>query len=134
MQRARAWVTSQDPLDTIISGPDGNPNTSAFTSHGCPVFSGGESDHVEKLLITAHPVVLAWLQEVALTDNYTNPFIAVDYADVNDLPPEPDWSQWRSTEGDLDVEKQQIQERGEIATEGDTQNQDKDLGEEYITG
>lgn len=33
------------------------------------------------LLITAHPIVLKWMQEVALTSDYVNPEFVVKYED-----------------------------------------------------
>jgi hypothetical protein len=74
-------VPSSEPLGLVLSGPSGNPNTSTFTSLGCPVFSAGEQMHVETLFVASHTTVLGWLQEVALTPSYKNPEFAVFYQD-----------------------------------------------------
>jgi hypothetical protein len=70
-----------------LSGPEGNPNTTTFTSAGCPVFSAGESQHTETLFIVSHPLVLGWLQEVAATPSeekpYLNPKFPVFFTDSN---------------------------------------------------
>ncbi|KAK8099279.1 arb2 domain-containing protein [Apiospora kogelbergensis] len=100
-EKACAWVTASDPLGTLISGPDGNPHTTTFSRHGCPVYSSGEPCYVECLLIKAHTAVLDWLQAVALTPSgdsahYRNPSLECTYADEK-LPKslDPDWSQWQ---------------------------------------
>ncbi|ORY67432.1 uncharacterized protein BCR38DRAFT_427043 [Pseudomassariella vexata] len=100
-EKACAWSTSLDPLGTPISGPDGNPDTTAFTGHGCPVLSGGEENFVERLLIHSHPHVLGWLQTVALTEQeggYKNPQAMFDitYADQDTSGGDPDWSKWEN--------------------------------------
>ncbi|KAI2627222.1 hypothetical protein GGS21DRAFT_493067 [Xylaria nigripes] len=80
--RARAFVPSSEPLGTVLSGPDGNPNTTIFTQLGCPVFSSGEAKHVEMLFISSHTIVLNWLREVALAPaDYRNPEFVVNFAD-----------------------------------------------------
>lgn len=88
-------------MGTLISGPDGNPHTTTFSRHGCPVYSSGEPCYVECLLIKAHTAVLDWLQAVALTPSgdsahYRNPSLECTYADEK-LPKslDPDWSQWQ---------------------------------------
>ncbi|KAK8067969.1 hypothetical protein PG996_007081 [Apiospora saccharicola] len=101
-EKACAWVLASDPLGTLISGPDGNPHTTTFTRHGCPVYSGGEACYIECLLIKARVAVLDWLQAVALTPkgsaHYMNPVdVECTYADEK-LPAsmDPDWSKWQS--------------------------------------
>ncbi|KAI1500624.1 Arb2 domain-containing protein [Biscogniauxia marginata] len=96
-ERARAYVTSLEPAGMTLSGPDGNPRTRTFTRHGCPVFSSGESQHVECAFIAGQRVVLDWLNEVALynTGEYRNPEgLVVLYADPIGETSEPDWSVW----------------------------------------
>ncbi|KAF2967572.1 hypothetical protein GQX73_g6002 [Xylaria multiplex] len=87
-ERARAYVPSAEPLGLVLSGDSGNPHTTTFTSFGCPVFSAGETQHVETLFIASYPVVLDWLQEVADTHAqdkpYKNPAFTVTYSDVPD--------------------------------------------------
>ena len=60
-----------------MAGPEGNAKSVAFTNFGCPVFSAGEASLVEMMLISAHPAILSWMEEVASTDDYKNPFIEV---------------------------------------------------------
>ncbi|KAK8024110.1 hypothetical protein PG993_012176 [Apiospora rasikravindrae] len=100
-EKACAWVIASDPLGTLISGPDGNPHTTTFTRHGCPVYSGGEPYYIECLLIKARTAVLDWLQSVAFTPkgsaHYMNPAVECTYADEK-LPAsmDPDWSKWQN--------------------------------------
>lgn len=80
----------------ILSDPSGNPNTTTFTSLGCPIFSAGEPLYVETLFIASHTAVLDWLQEVADTSSkakpYKNPAFTIVYTDG---PEEKnDWSDW----------------------------------------
>ena len=60
-----------------MAGPEGNAKSVAFTNSGCPVFSAGEASLVEMMLISAHPAILSWMEEVASTEDYKNPFIEV---------------------------------------------------------
>ncbi|XXH05933.1 hypothetical protein Hte_012376 [Hypoxylon texense] len=103
--KARAYATSLEPAGIPLSGPEGNPKTTTFTSLGCPVFSSGESHFTEVTLIAGAGLVLDWLQEVAMTpegEDYANPKFEIVYADpVND--DDPDWSQWK--EGEAEEEK-----------------------------
>ncbi|KAJ9155322.1 Arb2 domain-containing protein [Pleurostoma richardsiae] len=80
-KRARAYVSSDEPLDHPLSGPEGNPKTSTFTDYGCSVFSSGERYLSEMLFIGAQSAVLPWIEEVAITPNYTNPEIIVTFQD-----------------------------------------------------
>jgi hypothetical protein len=82
--RARAWVLHDTPLDTLISGAEGNPKApSTFTDLGCPVFSAGTDTYVEMLLVRAYEAVLDWIQEVAMVgEGYKNPEFKSDYADM----------------------------------------------------
>ncbi|KAI1361883.1 Arb2 domain-containing protein [Xylaria arbuscula] len=73
--RTRAYVPSTEPLDLILADPLGNPNTTTFTSLGCPVFSAGHAEHVEMLFITSHQIVLDWLDEVAATPPEQKPYM-----------------------------------------------------------
>ncbi|KAJ8109616.1 hypothetical protein ONZ43_g6086 [Nemania bipapillata] len=97
--RTRAYVPSDEPLGSVLSGPSGNPLTSTFTRLGCPVFSAGEPQHVETLFIASHLTVLDWLQEVADISasgkTYKNPMFVSIYSDG------PDEDNW----GNLGVEE-----------------------------
>lgn len=68
-----------EPLDTPISGPDGNPDSLTFTDFGCPVYSAGPAATLtELLLIETHPAVLAWQREVARAKGgYKNPPVEI---------------------------------------------------------
>ncbi|KAI1181147.1 Arb2 domain-containing protein [Nemania sp. FL0916] len=85
IDRARAYVLSNEAPGLVISGPAGNPNTTTFTSLGCPVFSAGEPVHVETLFIASYQTVLDWLQEVAdstaRNKPYKNPLFTIVYSD-----------------------------------------------------
>ena len=81
-QKSRLYITSQEPVGTVISGPEGNPNTTIFTSYGCPILSSGESFYSELTLIKAKDIVLPWLEEVYRAGkDYTNPDFEVTFAD-----------------------------------------------------
>ncbi len=95
LQRARVWVQHDEDLDYPISGPEGNPKVTGFTNYGCPVFSAGNALVTETILIEASPSVLAWMQEVALTPGYKNPYIEVTAADCT-----YDGPAWETTEED----------------------------------
>ncbi len=110
-------MPSLEPLGTVLSGPDGNARTSAFTRLGCPVLSGGTPHFTELLLVEARPAVLGFLQEVALRDGaanddhhgYRNPeFQNVAYRDLRAAEEEEDarngvladWSNWQDEDDD----------------------------------
>ncbi|KAI1296461.1 Arb2 domain-containing protein [Xylaria venustula] len=86
--RTRAYAPSTEPLGMVLSGSSGNPDTTTFTSLGCPVFSAGEPNHVETLFIASHETVLDWLQEVADTPAekkpYVNPSFTIVFSDAPD--------------------------------------------------
>ncbi|KAI1803860.1 Arb2 domain-containing protein, partial [Daldinia bambusicola] len=116
-KKARAYAVSVEPAGMVISGPEGNPKTSTFTQMGCPIFSSGEPNYTEKVLITGSEIILGWLEEVAMTPkgkDYTNPYFHVEFADPVFDEDEPDWSQWKNDEHagkqDGDVETQAKQE------------------------
>ncbi|KXJ93811.1 Arb2 domain-domain-containing protein [Microdochium bolleyi] len=116
-ERCRNYALSMEPLGTILSGPDGNPKTTAFTSLGCPVLSSGEAANTECTLIEAGGMVLAWLQEVSehttttttatsasvmTTNTYKNPDFEVTYADpdhgLSGPDADDDWRGWEPFE------------------------------------
>lgn len=99
-------MPSTEPLGFPLSGPDGNPHTTTFTSLGCPVFSAGEANHVETLFISSHLTVLEWLQEVANTpkdEPYKNPIFSVVYSDGADES--NTWADWKGEEGQENKDK-----------------------------
>lgn len=98
----------------MLSGPDGNPQTSSFTQLGCPVLSGGTEHHTETLLIEGRRAILDFLQEVALHDKanngdddaagYKNPEFTVAYADMRAVDTEVDhWRGWVDGEGNAEA-------------------------------
>jgi hypothetical protein len=77
-QRARAYMMHHTPLDTPVAGPGGNPGAAGFTSYGCPVYSAGEAQVIETMLIEAQPAVLSWMQQVALEgEAYKNAVVEI---------------------------------------------------------
>ncbi|KAI1779321.1 Arb2 domain-containing protein [Hypoxylon cercidicola] len=124
-KKARAYVTCLEPAGIPLSGPEGNPKTTTFTSLGCPVFSSGEPHYTEVTLIASAGHVLDWLQEVAMTpegEDYENPIFHIAYADPIQPDDDPDWSKWKDdeVEGEQDdKEEAQIKiEPEEIGGEG----------------
>ncbi|KAH9889200.1 Arb2 domain-containing protein [Xylariomycetidae sp. FL2044] len=93
-EKARNYTNCEKPAGTVLSGPDGNPETATFTHQGCPVFSSGESQHTELELIACYDLVLDWFQEVGRTDNYKNPEFEVLFHDPK-LEGGVDWSDWK---------------------------------------
>ncbi|KAI0447289.1 Arb2 domain-containing protein [Xylaria telfairii] len=94
--RARAYAPSPETLGMVLSGSSGNPNTSTFTSIGCPVFSAGEPLYIETLFIASYTTVLDWLQEVADTSSKAKPYKNPTFTVVYSEGPEEknDWSDW----------------------------------------
>ncbi|KAI1760567.1 Arb2 domain-containing protein [Hypoxylon sp. FL1150] len=108
--KARAYATSLEPAGFPLSGPNGNPKTSTFTSMGCPVISSGSTHFTELALVAGADVVLDWLQEVAMTpagEDYKNPEFDIVYADPL-INADPDWSNWQgdAAEGGVKEEKE----------------------------
>jgi hypothetical protein len=76
MQRARAYICAEEPVNIPLSSADGNPASQYFTSYGCPVFSGGDNYYTELLFIQSHKEILEWFEEVAQVGrSYRNPAI-----------------------------------------------------------
>ncbi|KAI0379085.1 Arb2 domain-containing protein [Hypomontagnella monticulosa] len=97
--KARAYITSDEPAGMAISGPEGNPKSKSFTQIGCPVFSSGEPYYIECVLIAGADVILDWIQEVAMTpenEDYANP----EFHIVFDDPPPDDWHDWTDCKGE----------------------------------
>lgn len=123
-QRARAYVISAEPLDTPISGAEGNPKVGSFTSFGCPVYSSGETAVNELIMIKAMDSVLAWHREVAQDPDYTNPQIVVTYGNIanggdgeeTDEWDGGDYGEWREP-GATDEAGEKAEETEEITEE-----------------
>nr|RBQ89832.1 hypothetical protein FVER53263_03943 [Fusarium verticillioides] len=90
-KRTRGYLISEEPLDTPLAMPGGNPSL-LIEPLGCPSFSSGEDQFIETILIKALEPALAYLQEVALTPNFVNPDMAVAERPPTDITDEK-WSE-----------------------------------------
>ncbi|KAG5744201.1 hypothetical protein H9Q69_006146 [Fusarium xylarioides] len=90
-KRTRGYLISEEPLDTPLAMPGGNPSL-LIEPLGCPCFSSGENQFIETVLIKALEPALAYLQEVALTPNFVNPDMAVAERRPTDITDEK-WSE-----------------------------------------
>ncbi|KAH7161276.1 hypothetical protein EDB81DRAFT_924686 [Dactylonectria macrodidyma] len=75
-QRTRAYLISEEPLDTPLAPPQGNPSL-MIDPLGCPCYSSSEPHYTELIAIRALRPALGYLQEVAMTTGFTNPPIEV---------------------------------------------------------
>ncbi|KAK1758731.1 hypothetical protein QBC47DRAFT_294533 [Echria macrotheca] len=73
-ERARAYITSQRPLDTLLAGPRGNPALTTYHGFGCPVYSAGDQCPMEEMMaLEAMPAYVKWIEKVARDgDSYLN--------------------------------------------------------------
>ncbi|KAH7206856.1 hypothetical protein DER44DRAFT_866485 [Fusarium oxysporum] len=90
-KRTCGYLISEEPLDTPLAMPGGNPSL-LIEPLGCPCFSSGEDQFIETILIQALEPALAYLQEVALTPNFVNPDMAVAERRPTDITDEK-WSE-----------------------------------------
>ncbi|KAH7261177.1 uncharacterized protein BKA55DRAFT_504472 [Fusarium redolens] len=90
-KRTRGYLISEEPLDTPLAMPGGNPSL-LIEPLGCPCFSSGEDQFIETILIKALDPALAYLQQVALTPNFVNPDMAVAERRATDITNER-WSE-----------------------------------------
>ncbi|KAF5574056.1 Arb2 domain-containing protein [Fusarium pseudoanthophilum] len=90
-KRTRGYLISEEPLDTPLAMPGGNPSL-LIEPLGCPSFSSGENQFIETILIKALEPALAYLQEVALTPSFVNPDMAVAERPATDITDEK-WSE-----------------------------------------
>ncbi|RGP64621.1 mitochondrial 40s ribosomal mrp2 [Fusarium sporotrichioides] len=90
-KRARGYLISDDPLETPLAMPSGNPSL-MIDPLGCPCLSSGESQYTEMILIKALEPALAYLQEIALTPGFANPDMAVAERLATDITDEQ-WSE-----------------------------------------
>ncbi|KAK4189756.1 Arb2 domain-containing protein [Podospora australis] len=89
-ERGRAYTIHHSPLDNLLAGYQGNPqSTASFAAYGCPTFSAGpETCITETMPIDVQPAVLPWLRQVALDgDKYRNEDHQVYGDDSAALPP-----------------------------------------------
>ncbi|KAI0154197.1 Arb2 domain-containing protein [Xylariaceae sp. FL1272] len=119
-ERSRVWFRSDEPLDTVLSTPAGNKNTTTFTELGSYIFSAGDAGFTETLITYCHPAVLGFINQVAhfvpftittmhkgddgktemketVMDRFRNPEFGTAYRDD---PQEPNnWSKWAEEHG-----------------------------------
>ncbi len=89
MQRCRAYIASEAPVDTPVAGAEGNDRALRSTRFGCPVHSAGTTSLTELMFIDAQEPILAFGAVVARTPGFVNPEISITYAErvlgVDDL-------------------------------------------------
>jgi hypothetical protein len=133
-QKTRGYATSTLPLGTALSGPDGNPHTSAFTSLGCPLYSGGESHFVEALLPACLPHLVGWFKDVTAVGpgRYVNPPMGVVHVDPEPDENEPDWSTWQdaSLGEQPPVDFGAVDPRADISQDNETREKDRGSDED----
>lgn len=128
LQRTRAWTLHPShPLDSRLSGPEGNPFSRAFVNLGCPVYSAGPILHTELLLVAAHASVARWQTQVHAVEDYQNPeeAVVVDEEELQAANGEADQHPWPEA---LAVEKAREAERAEQARKKEEER--KKAGEE----
>ncbi|KAF5658502.1 mitochondrial 40s ribosomal mrp2 [Fusarium heterosporum] len=113
-KRSRGYLISDEPLDTPLAMPGGNPSL-LIDPLGCPCFSGGEQQYTELILIKALKPALAYLQEIAVTPDFVNPDMAVAERLPTDITDEqwnelPEETKPEVTTLDPDVMKEQIKQ------------------------
>ncbi|OAQ85078.1 arb2 domain-containing protein [Purpureocillium lilacinum] len=74
--RTRAYIVSNEPLDTGLATPDGNPDE-CIPNLGCPCYSSSEPCYSELILIRALPSILDYMELVAKTPSFENPPVDV---------------------------------------------------------
>ncbi|CAG1995919.1 unnamed protein product [Fusarium graminearum] len=102
-KRACGYLISDDPLDTPLAMPSGNPSL-MIDPLGCPCFSSGEHQYTEMILIKALESALAYLQAIALTPGFANPDVAV----AERLPTDITDQQWSEIPDEIKPEIQTI--------------------------
>ncbi|TWU72983.1 hypothetical protein ED733_004307 [Metarhizium rileyi] len=95
-KRTRAYITSNEPLDTPLAPPSGNENEQ-IANLGCPCYSSSEPFYVEMVLIRALQPALKYLEAVALTPGYENDDITIAEKPEKDLT-DMDWETIPDTE------------------------------------
>ncbi|KAK4136941.1 hypothetical protein BT67DRAFT_398629 [Trichocladium antarcticum] len=129
-ERARAYIIHHEPLDTPLAGPSGNPGVIGFTSFGCPVYSAGEADVVEMLLVEAQPAILKWIQEVALEgEAYKNEVFEI----FGEKPEDVD-TPWGPRGSDTDAEQGEVKDMQGTAADGDVQGDGGDFNPRSVGG
>ncbi|KAH6885378.1 Arb2 domain-containing protein [Thelonectria olida] len=75
-QRTRGYLLSEDPLDTPLAPPSGNPSL-AIEALGCPCYSSSEPLNTEVIAVRALDPALSFLQDVSMTPGFVNSPITV---------------------------------------------------------
>ncbi|KAK1775348.1 Arb2 domain-containing protein [Copromyces sp. CBS 386.78] len=104
-QRGRAYIMNQDPLDTLIAGPEGGSRAvTGYVGYGCPTYSvGPDANMVELILVEAGSAVLKWLQEVALDKDYVNPRVHIFFPEEEE--DDGKWPGWDKMDDESKVEE-----------------------------
>ncbi|KAK4125268.1 hypothetical protein N657DRAFT_633134 [Parathielavia appendiculata] len=98
-KRARAYIIHHTHLGSPVAGAGGNPGAAGFTSFGCPVFSAGDTQVTETMLIEAQPAVLNWIQQVALEgETYKNVVLRIFGEEGTGITTEKIDSPWAAPE------------------------------------
>ncbi|KAF4447846.1 mitochondrial 40s ribosomal protein mrp2 [Fusarium austroafricanum] len=90
-KRTRGYLISEEPLNTPLAMPGGNPSL-LIEPLGCPCFSSGEQEYIEMIFIQALEPALDYLQEVALSPDFVNPDMPVAERRPTDITDEQ-WSE-----------------------------------------
>ncbi|PHH90626.1 hypothetical protein CDD83_3143 [Cordyceps sp. RAO-2017] len=75
-KRARAYLVSDQPLDTPLAPPTGN-DYEGIPSLGCPCYSSSEPHHIELIPVRALAPAMAYVEAAATTPGFENPPIVV---------------------------------------------------------
>ncbi|EPE08376.1 mitochondrial 40s ribosomal protein mrp2 [Ophiostoma piceae UAMH 11346] len=136
-QRARAYISSEAPVDTPVSGPDGNDQAARATRFGCPVHSAGTTWLTELMFIEAQSAIIEWGEAVACNPMYVNPQIAISYAETILTAEDTTWVNYKEEGADDDETKQKEEEGDKHEKEkhkvedpaGEMENKEMEAGE-----
>ncbi|EAA35488.1 hypothetical protein GE21DRAFT_2171 [Neurospora crassa] len=110
-QRGRAYIMNQDPLDTLIAGPEGGSRAvTGYVGYGCPTYSVGPDAFVmELVLVEAGSAVLKWLQDVALDKDYVNERVHIFFPEEEE--DDGKWPGWDKDDNDESKGSKRIEEQ-----------------------
>jgi hypothetical protein len=132
-QRARAYIIHHTPLDTPVAGAGGNPGAAGFTSFGCPVFSAGEAQVTETMLIDAQPAVLKWIEQVAMEgEAYKNVEFEIFGEEGTGITTEQLDSPWGAPETDANGENDTEAEKKTTEVQDETVKDDKTVKDDNM--
>ncbi|KAK3355264.1 Arb2 domain-containing protein [Neurospora tetraspora] len=123
-QRGRAYIMNQDPLDTLIAGPDGGSRAvTGYVGYGCPTYSVGPDAFImELVLIEAGSAVLKWLQEVAMDKDYVNERVHIFPEEEED---DGKWPGWDKDDDESKEETEELKEKHK--EDGDKRDDDEQV-------